>query len=73
MLDRLQSSAACMRRADSRGPAVRRRAAVPRRYDIYLFSRPDTLLAWASLPVVKVMQIRYVLDGLKAVDKAVQA
>ncbi|EFN59596.1 hypothetical protein CHLNCDRAFT_132985 [Chlorella variabilis] len=42
-------------------------------YDIYLFSRPDTLLAWASLPVVKVMQIRYVLDGLKAVAAAVKA
>jgi hypothetical protein len=28
------------------------------RYDIFLFARPDTLLAWASLPVVKVMQIR---------------
>lgn len=35
------------------------------RYDVYLFSKPDTLLAWASLPVVKVMQIRYVLDSLR--------
>ncbi|PSC68732.1 hypothetical protein C2E20_7698 [Micractinium conductrix] len=42
-------------------------------YDIYLFSRPDTLLAWASLPVVKVMQIRYVNDGLKAVADAVKS
>ena len=31
---------------------------LPCRYDIFLFARPDTLLAWASLPVVKVMQIR---------------
>lgn len=30
----------------------------PNRYDIFLFSRPDTLLAWTSLPVVKLQQIR---------------
>jgi hypothetical protein len=43
------------------------------RYDVYLFSKPDTLLAWASLPVVKVMQIRYVLDSLRALGAAVQS
>lgn len=42
-------------------------------YDIFLFSKPDTLLAWASLPVVKIMQLRYVSDGVKAVAQAVQA
>ncbi|KAI7838667.1 hypothetical protein COHA_007470 [Chlorella ohadii] len=42
-------------------------------YDIFLFSRPDTLLAWASLPVVKLQQIRYVNDGIAAVAKAVKA
>lgn len=42
-------------------------------YDIFLFSRPDTLLAWTSLPVVKLQQIRYVNDGIAAVAKAVKA
>ena len=41
-------------------------------YDIFLFSRPDTLLAWASLPVVKVQQVRYVLGSLGAVQAAVR-
>lgn len=41
-----------------------------RSYDIFLFSKPDTLLAWASLPVVKLQQARYVNDGLKAVEAA---
>jgi hypothetical protein len=41
------------------------------RYDVYLFSKPDTLIAWASLPVVKVMQIRYVLDSIKKLKGAV--
>ncbi|KAI3429326.1 hypothetical protein D9Q98_005421 [Chlorella vulgaris] len=40
-------------------------------YDVYLFSKPDTLIAWASLPVVKVMQIRYVLDSIKKLKGAV--
>lgn len=42
-------------------------------YEVFLFSRPDTLLAWASLPVVKIQQIRYVLDSIKAVAQAAQA
>ncbi|KAL4427456.1 hypothetical protein ABPG77_000745 [Micractinium sp. CCAP 211/92] len=41
-------------------------------YDIFLFSKPDTLLAWASLPVVKLQQVRYVNDGLTAVEAAVK-
>jgi hypothetical protein len=36
------------------------------RYDVFLFSRPNTLLAWASLPVIKLMQIRYVNDSISA-------
>ncbi len=39
---------------------------------MFLFSRPDTLLAWASLPVVKLMQMRYVGDSLKAVASVLQ-
>ncbi|KIY99763.1 hypothetical protein MNEG_8198 [Monoraphidium neglectum] len=35
-------------------------------YDVFLFSRPNTLLAWASLPVIKLMQIRYVNDSISA-------
>ncbi|KAL4447421.1 hypothetical protein ABPG75_004640 [Micractinium tetrahymenae] len=41
-------------------------------YDIFLFSKPDTLLAWASLPVVKLQQVRYVNDSLKAMEAAVK-
>ena len=51
--------------------AARRPA--PRRYDVFLFSRPDTLLALASLPVVKVMQMRYVNDSVKAMKGALAA
>lgn len=42
------------------------------RYDVFLFSKPDTLLALVSLPVVKLMQLRYVNDSAAAVAKAVQ-
>lgn len=42
------------------------------RYEVFLFSKPDTLLAWASLPIIKLMQIRYVNDSLSALAKAVQ-
>lgn len=41
-------------------------------YDVFLFSKPDTLLALVSLPVVKLMQLRYVNDSAAAVAKAVQ-
>jgi hypothetical protein len=44
-----------------------------RRYDVFLFSKPDTLLALVSLPVVKIMQIRYVNDSASAVAAAVKA
>lgn len=40
---------------------------------MYLFSKPDTLLAAASLPVVKLQQIRYVNDSAQAVAVAVRA
>lgn len=43
----------------------------PPRYDVFLFSKPDTLLALVSLPVVKLMQLRYVNDSAKAVAAAV--
>eukprot|EP00887_Chlorella_sp_A99_P000809 scaffold5.g809.t1 len=39
-------------------------------YDVFLFSKPDTLLAWASLPIVKLQQWRYVNDSLKALASA---
>lgn len=42
-------------------------------YDVFLFSRPDTLLALASLPVVKIMQLRYVNDSVKAMKGALEA
>eukprot|EP00882_Tetradesmus_deserticola_P001654 GHRQ01001781.1.p1 GENE.GHRQ01001781.1~~GHRQ01001781.1.p1 ORF type:complete len:256 (+),score=63.08 GHRQ01001781.1:64-831(+) len=42
-------------------------------YDVFLFSKPDTLLALVSLPVVKIMQIRYVNDSASAVAAAVKA
>lgn len=42
------------------------------RYDVFLFSKPDTLLALVSLPVVKLMQLRYVNDSAAAVAKAVK-
>lgn len=37
---------------------------------MFLFSKPDTLLALVSLPVVKIMQIRYVTDSAAAVAAA---
>lgn len=40
-------------------------------YEVFLFSKPDTILAWASLPVIKLMQIRYVNDSIAAVASAV--
>jgi hypothetical protein len=40
---------------------------------VFLFSKPDTLLALVSLPVVKIMQIRYVNDSASAVAAAVKA
>ena len=43
------------------------------RYDVFLFSKPDTLLAALSLPVVKLQQLRYVNDSAKAVAAAVRA
>lgn len=43
-----------------------------RRYDVFLFSKPDTLLALVSLPVVKIMQMRYVKDSAAAVANAVK-
>jgi len=42
-------------------------------YDVFLFSKPDTLLALVSLPVVKLMQMRYVNDSAAAVAAAVKA
>lgn len=42
------------------------------RYDVFLFSKPDTLLALVSLPVVKLMQLRYVNDSAAAMAKALQ-
>ncbi|KAI8471612.1 MAG: hypothetical protein J3K34DRAFT_520428 [Monoraphidium minutum] len=42
-------------------------------YDVFLFSRPNTILAWASLPVIKLMQLRYVNDSLSAVASATAA
>lgn len=42
------------------------------RYDVFLFSKPDTLLAVVSLPVVKLMQLRYVNDSATAMAKAVK-
>jgi hypothetical protein len=39
----------------------------PERYDVFLFSKPNTLLAWFSLPVIKLMQLRYVNDSVAAV------
>jgi len=39
---------------------------------VFLFSKPDTLLALVSLPVVKLMQLRYVNDSAAAVAKALQ-
>jgi hypothetical protein len=39
---------------------------------VFLFSKPDTLLALVSLPVVKLMQLRYVNDSAAAVAKAVK-
>ncbi|GAB4814132.1 hypothetical protein N2152v2_001178 [Parachlorella kessleri] len=42
-------------------------------YDVFLFSKPDTLLALVSLPVVKLQQIRYVKDSAKAVQEAVKS
>lgn len=39
----------------------------PKRYDVFLFSKPNTLLAWLSLPVIKLMQLRYVNDSVAAV------
>jgi uncharacterized protein (UPF0548 family) len=41
-------------------------------YDVFLFSKPDTLLALVSLPVVKLMQLRYVNDSAAAVAKALK-
>lgn len=43
-----------------------------RRYDVLLFSKPVTLLALLSLPVVKLQQLRYVSDSAAAVASAVQ-
>ncbi len=42
------------------------------RYDVFLFSKPDTLLALLSLPVVKLQQLRYVNDSAKMVEAAVK-
>ncbi|WIA39695.1 hypothetical protein OEZ86_005758 [Tetradesmus obliquus] len=42
-------------------------------YEVFLFSKPDTLLALVSLPVVKIMQLRYVNDSASAVAAAVKA
>ena len=38
---------------------------------MYLFSKPDTLLALVSLPVVRLQQLRYVNDSLRALAAAV--
>lgn len=43
------------------------------RYEAFLFSKPDTLLAWVSYPVVRIMQLRYVNDSVKAMTKALKA
>jgi len=40
-------------------------------YDVFLFSKPNTLLAWFSLPVIKLMQLRYVNDSIAAVARRV--
>ena len=50
-----------------------RRWSMACRYDVFLFSKPDTLLALVSLPVVKLQQIRYVNDSAKAVQEAVKS
>jgi hypothetical protein len=39
---------------------------------VLLFSKPVTLLALLSLPVVKLQQLRYVSDSAAAVASAVQ-
>lgn len=39
---------------------------------MFLFSKPNTLLAWLSLPVIKLMQIRYVNDAITAVEASIK-
>lgn len=41
-------------------------------FEVFLFSKPNTLLAWLSLPVIKLMQIRYVNDAITAVEASIK-